>query len=663
MQSVDILLDEVAASVQDRLRHSTVIDLTFGPLDERARTSLARSGANVVATSVSSNETLLRYRDDLLRAHAQTLHDALLTGPRARTLNVDGLNLAFITPFALKQVGISSYPLLGLRALWWTNHPDAAEMHAIVRNARNVRVWARSRLDARFFTTLLETGTEHSCSTGLPFVHPREDALARAGRAIRLLARGTAHTAVSVARAAGCYIRSSRTKVARPLRTTPDVVVSVDAGSWLEGAPPQHRYLTDVPRRLAEAGVALAWLPPVELTSLARFLAVVPRLDEPVSLEAVRAIPRAILPAARAAGLGQLRHSLASLKPAPPTPFLGVDIGGHIRQELDDLWTSRAFPYLLMSICHRDALERLRPAFIIYRNEFYPFGITLGSASRGLTRRIAFQHGAIGPDHFVYQHVGTLVAPNASLETTVHLPAPEHFLTYGPAVDEEITHLGYPATKVSAIGSLRHDALFVRARTSVAIRRASARANLSIPDGDRAVLVCGTLPQDLARWLRLLPTAMRSAFGSDCVLLVRPHWRFADQFSPDELRGVKFRVVLDAPLEPLIEASVALVTGPSTTALDAAILGTPPICEEFPNGRRRMPFVEEGLADVFFDVDSLSRALSRSASDEYLTTWRQRRSAYLGRHMVNALDPATDRLARLLRNRTFDAESNHKTLG
>ena len=258
---------------------------------------------------------------------------------------------------------------------------------------------------------------------------------------------------------------------------------------------------------------------------------------------------------------------------------------------------------------------------VLVDNEMYEFGMLRVAAARRLgIPTIGVQHGTIFPMHLIYT-----LPP----EHIAGAPVPDYFAVYGDYAKDVVSVDGsFPPERVWVTGGSRFDHL-VREPA----RRDAARRHLHLPE-DRRVLLLATQNyvwfQDAARAL------LRVVKGRDDLLLcIKTHPADVPMETYRRLAaeaGVENVRFFDSDFELLMAACDVVVSGSSTTLLEAIIFGRRAICVNFSDAPDRYPYVADGGAlgarsSAELD-DAVRTALSPAAQDGL----ERRRQCFLARH-------------------------------
>jgi hypothetical protein len=270
---------------------------------------------------------------------------------------------------------------------------------------------------------------------------------------------------------------------------------------------------------------------------------------------------------------------------------------------------------------------------VLVNQEFELPGMILMAACRrlGITT-VGVQHGTFYPLHTIY------TPPGAQIRGA---PTPDYFAAYGEYHKEVVSRLGhYPADRVWICAGSRFDT-----RAKHPADRLACRQRLGIPP-ERFVILMTT--QRFA-WF---PDAVRAVLGSarpgDLVCIKKFDGETVDYDSvAREHPAADSRVFVDR-FPDLLGACDVLVSGSSTTVLEATLAGTPTVCVNFSTEPDYYPYVEEGVSLGAHRPDDVGPLLESLRSGRLKGAWQEKRAQFLERH----LGPATHgRAAELLADR------------
>ncbi len=434
----------------------------------------------------------------------------------------------------------------------------------------------------------------------------------------------------------------------------PDILVPTVPTSWYEdsGGSLRNRYLRGVPERLRERDISVAFLPACpggramqfffRQYSDARDVFRWELLDTSAMF-----LPRVLLKHQRVRR--HVRPLLRELCDGRGIQYRGLDVTQWFVDAIHSTTINVGFQNAYLYEMMRQAFEAISPSLILYKDEFYSSGRAISAARPAGIQGWAFQHGTVSRDHLVYVNDVDWLAEEPSFRS---LPTPDLFLCYGDFAREIVTERGYPRERVVALGSLRHDRVYRHVR-----EHSVSKSELDLPEGSPVLTLCAQRRHDSEDWLRLLVRGVQR-LGLDCHIVVKPHPRFAFEDAAkaifDELGWTAYTTFHDR-LNELLGASDVVLTGSSTTGLDAVLAGTPLITFVFDEEFERFPYAEDGVALKVVDLASMSRALERVLSPAYRSEWSQsKRTAFLRRHLSpsdgHAVDAFVEMLARQMRS-------------
>lgn len=554
-----------------------------------------------------------------------------------------GLSAFWLLPSMVRHFYFSRLPQLIVQVTWLL---DAEESHpAIValRRSRRVTVAAPSRAAALLLA-------EAAALRGGPSADRLEEATRRPRP--RRAIEGRASAAMAALRALVHSLRPQRRTDARPV----DVALVTRAGDWErdEAGKWRNRYLGDVPRRLADAGLSWSWVPLASVPSETRVLREAIG-DEPAPWSSLQLPPRRVAGLLRAVGRASARgrRMASSLVEDPRARLRGLSLGGWLAREIQREMPSLALHAGLIRAQHAAAVAAIRPSVVLLKDEFFPFGQAACSVRRRGMQVWSFQHGTIPREHWIYRHPASFVA-HAGVERQPlnALSIPDRILTYGwHEVELLASGGGHRRETLVPIGSLRHDALFeaVAAAGSDALEKARRRKGL--PEDRRVVLLCTQWSGEIARWIEMLAAALRCV-ESDAHVLVRPHWNstWRDIVPAAIARsGLRDASIDTGDLVDSLFACDVVISATSTTVLEAAVVGRRSACILDAGEFERMDYVASGLSEEAPDVPRLAAALRRIFAEGRSPAWEGLRRRYLAEHLRNVQEPATRRLLALLR--------------
>lgn len=304
----------------------------------------------------------------------------------------------------------------------------------------------------------------------------------------------------------------------------------------------------------------------------------------------------------------------------------------------------------------RVACEILKPHAVLYRNEFYSTsGRRLAAAIKSETAIIGVQHGMISREHTVYQWKRRDINTppnNSDTDHVYHVPAPDWFAVFGEYyVDQFREWDGYPPSNVVPIGGLRHDSLLeeynLGNNQSKQINK--LREKLGLPIDQTVILLCGGDGRQTENWFRtLLNAQQRIDLNAFVAVKLHQYHGGADvvETAAAEQAFQSFKLYQKG-VYPLMAAADVLVSGASTTVLEANLLDTYAIVIAAFRNYQLYPFEKDNLAAVASDGKELERVLNIAYQNNF--NWKQKGNFY--KHLYNVEGSATSRLVRFLRKK------------
>lgn len=260
---------------------------------------------------------------------------------------------------------------------------------------------------------------------------------------------------------------------------------------------------------------------------------------------------------------------------------------------------------------------------VLVHEEFYHKGMmTIAAARRLGIPSIGVQHGTIAPAHLVYT-----VPPGH----VAGAPNPDYFAAYGQFGKEVVSqHGAFPAERVWIAGGPRFDPL-ARQRPDVA----AVRARLDLPAGAFIAL----LTTERYAWSHQPCAALFTAARQwpDVVVCVKTHPGDAaamDQYEAlaAECGATNVRFFRDR-FDDLVAACDVLVSGSSTTMLEAMLCGKATICANFRDEPDRYPYVADGGSLGARNLAEMGVALEQLRDPEKAHAVHARRAEFLERHL------------------------------
>ncbi len=261
---------------------------------------------------------------------------------------------------------------------------------------------------------------------------------------------------------------------------------------------------------------------------------------------------------------------------------------------------------------------------------------------------LALQHGLITDDSPAH-----IFPPEAISQTgDYHSPfyqVPEKTAVYGPHYWRLLCQVSsYPPKSVVPVGQPRYD---VMSRSSELYDRGDFLKRHGI-EGKRGVVLLMTQPflGESERY-RLSELAARAVAGSGHALVVKPHPREKPGYYKNIVKAIVPDAILLDPRADAAEAIFAsdvMVTGFSTTAIEAAVLRKPVVFVRTTAGSAES-FIRSGLGIEVESEAQLRVTMDRLLSDDaFLAETLERQDGFLADHLAGADGHATERVLDLM---------------
>jgi len=260
---------------------------------------------------------------------------------------------------------------------------------------------------------------------------------------------------------------------------------------------------------------------------------------------------------------------------------------------------------------------------VLICEEMYKVGIRYIAAAKKLgIPTIGVQHGAIFPMHLTY------TLPAGQVENS---PVCDYFAAYGDYAKDVLSICGsYPTDRVWVVGGPRFDHLVNNPPD-----RIRARTKLSI-DQEKKLILLAT--QSFPWFQQVFETILESTHSrDDTVLCVKLHpimdeiqLRYYYQLVKDT--GAKNVSFYRDKLDDLIAACDVLISGPSTTVLEAILMNRKTICVNFSDEPDLYPYSQEGPSLPAKSKQELTEALEK-IFEMNQEVHEQKRHEFLQRHL------------------------------
>lgn len=277
--------------------------------------------------------------------------------------------------------------------------------------------------------------------------------------------------------------------------------------------------------------------------------------------------------------------------------FLHFDVSSLVAAEISrSIGAGELAMDRLLFAAVRQLVEVARPAALVFRAECQPSERAILYGAQGRTRTIGFWHSALAlcdnylPFHFPPGSLRREVDPGGAAP----LPLPDAMLVSGAICERTLTQQGYPASRVTVCGPIRHRETLALIRRLP--NRRELRAGLRLPaNGTVLFAATSVVPSDARAMLWAL--AESAPAFNDGVVVVKVHP--ASGLPHAEIQALReaighnsFRLCTSHhQMYELMAASDAVVTGGSTLAFEAIALGVMPILFETPSAFSASSFV------------------------------------------------------------------------
>jgi CDP-glycerol glycerophosphotransferase (TagB/SpsB family) len=261
-------------------------------------------------------------------------------------------------------------------------------------------------------------------------------------------------------------------------------------------------------------------------------------------------------------------------------------------------------------------------AMLVFEEMYRPGMLNIAAARALGIPTIGVQHGTINPTHMMY----TLPPGQVS-----GAPIPDYFAAYSEYAQEVMTVYGaYPRERIWVTGSPRFDELVNNPPD-----RQQARTRLDLPADKQIILVTTQTAAWFSAAVKALFAAARTR--NDVIVCVKVHPK-ANAHSTEFYRSLAQQVgatnviYFDDRFGDLLAACDVLVSGSSTTVLEATLLGRRTICVNFSGVADRYPYVEDGASVPARSAREMETALDAVLSSETREQLEAARQRFLKRH-------------------------------
>ena len=343
--------------------------------------------------------------------------------------------------------------------------------------------------------------------------------------------------------------------------------------------------------------------------------------------------------------------------------YLNVDLGFMLKRDIKELCCGHGTKLLFQRACLQAAFKRLKPTAVIYRKEFNSFGRIISSAAVDNCKMLGAQHGVVNNSQIGYQHRSSEIdLKRASKSDHVHhCPVPDQVLGFGDRIVDLMTRAGYPANRVTPIGSLRYDSIVNKfmVSTDKGLKKnkdlvEKYRKELSIPKGEKVIVLCTQWEEAAADWFELTVKGIL-AEALQCQFIVKPHPSFKKTVPLIKSRSEKLDFsgyrIYEGDIYKLLFSADALIMHSSTVGIDALLLDTPIIILS------QLGFISDNSlyidGNVGFPVgteEEMGTAIKQILEYDFdRDIWEKNRIKFLNYHLNNQDAGAIDRLEQVIK--------------
>ncbi|MEE9592811.1 MAG: CDP-glycerol glycerophosphotransferase family protein [Thermoplasmata archaeon] len=301
---------------------------------------------------------------------------------------------------------------------------------------------------------------------------------------------------------------------------------------------------------------------------------------------------------------------------------------------------------------HIDTAKRLleaeRPDLILLTTEYGLFerALVVGARMKGIPT-LAVQHGVIHPRHFGYIYPPGAVATDGSVSAP-HVPIPDRTAVYGQYHKEILTELGaYPSNSVIVTGQPRYD-LLEEARQRYDSDRIRGELGLA-PSGKLVLWTTQTHGLPAAENEANIDAVYGALHGLEGVGLVVKLHPLEDQGAPlYRKHRLNHPIIVDGEGDTfaLLHACDLMITGHSTTALEAVALSRPVIILNLSGDPDPVDYVQAGVAVGVYRAEDLRPTIERLLVDD--GGLAENRERYIQRYLYRVDGKATERVVNLI---------------
>lgn len=255
---------------------------------------------------------------------------------------------------------------------------------------------------------------------------------------------------------------------------------------------------------------------------------------------------------------------------------------------------------------------------VLVNQEFELPGMILIAACRRLgVKSIGVQHGTFYPLHTIY------TPPESQVRST---PLPDYLAVYGSYHEEVVSQNGhYPLDRIWKCAGSRFDSL-----VNHPADRKACRQRLGVPEEPFLILIT---TQRYA-WFPDAVRAVLATAPADCLVCIKKfNEDTVDYEEVIRANSRKSTRVFTEQFADLLGACDILISGSSTTILEATLAGKPTVCLNFSSEPNQYPYVEEGVSFSVRRTEEMEAVLQQLRFFRPDETWHERRMRFLNRHL------------------------------
>lgn len=255
---------------------------------------------------------------------------------------------------------------------------------------------------------------------------------------------------------------------------------------------------------------------------------------------------------------------------------------------------------------------------VLVNQEFELPGMILIAACRRLgIKTVGVQHGTYSPLHTIYP---------PPKEQTRSSPVPDFLAVYGQFSKEVVScDEHYPADRIWICAGSRFDSL-----VNHPADRQACRVRLGLPADQFLILIT----TQAYPWFRDAVQSILATAPEDCLVCIKKFNNEAASYE-DMIResGREHARIFVDHFEDLLGACDVLISGSSTTILEATLAGKLTVCLNFTTEPDYYPYVEDGVSLGVRRPEEMGPVLKHLRSFQPDENWHGRRMRFLERHL------------------------------